>query len=157
MQPDYMLYESNESVDPHNPKIYPPFKYPLSDRNLYKIVSSSFTGVARAKNWPKDFDRKGVPLLSRLGKGPPALVNTASGVRYPIICGGYQLHGQIGTDKHFNPVKNPNLSIGAKMMPESPGLILSNYITDGWRRTIISRCFKCTESKVCLITFKGKG
>lgn len=60
--------------------------------------------IARAKNWPKDFDRKGVPFLNRLGKGPAAVIMTQSGLRYPIICGGYQYRG-------LNPIKSSDMSI----------------------------------------------
>lgn len=67
------------------------------------------TGIARAKNWPKDFDRKGVPFLNRLGKAPAAVI------MYPIICGGYQCHGQDGTDRGLNPIKSSDMSIPSLM------------------------------------------
>lgn len=50
--------------------------------------------VARAKNWPKDFCRKGFPSLDRLGKRPVASIMSNNGLRCPIICGGYQCHRQ---------------------------------------------------------------
>ena len=116
MQFDYQRYESNEIVNSNDLDIYPSINYFLSDRNFYRIMFSSFFEVTRAKNWFKNFDRKNLPLLSRLSKGSSAFMTTSIDLRYAIICDDYQLHEQIEIDKFINPMKNANLVIKTKTL-----------------------------------------
>lgn len=128
MPAGYEAYEIEGEVDPQKSATFSPYLYPLSDRNFYRVITSPSTGVARAKNWPKDFDKKGLPLLDRLKKGPAALIMTKDGLRYPVVCGGYQYHGQERTDRGINPIENSEMTIGAedKFIKTCPRLFPSN-------------------------------
>lgn len=63
-----------------------------------RIIESELPALKRGTRYPDDFDRYGLPLKSRVGKGPPAyLANERGMLFYMVICGTTQLHGEEGT------------------------------------------------------------
>lgn len=81
----------------------------FSSNTLYQTKTSTGSWcrlLRKSDNWSSDFYKKGFSLLDCVEKGPPALLDTKEGLRYAIICGGYQCHGQEGTDRQLKPLKS---------------------------------------------------
>lgn len=74
---------------------------PLSDYQLYRILTSALPSRERAKKYPEDFDTKEYILETRIGKGMPALLTAGKKEYYAVICNTVQLHGEEKTNENL--------------------------------------------------------
>lgn len=99
---------------------FPKRNVALSDYDMGRIIQSGLPACERGARYPDDFDRNGLPLKSRVGKGLPAyLVNEHGLLFYMIVCGTTQLHGEEGTKRGWRAQVNGLRMIAHKPRPGS--------------------------------------
>lgn len=94
---------------------FPPRNLALSDYNVGRIYGTTLRVSERKTRRPHDFDSRGYPRQSRIGRGSAYYTyDDKDNLCYAIVCGTTQLHGGIGTQRFLDPQVN----IGKKGLRE---------------------------------------
>lgn len=103
---DLNLTELDATDQETNQQSFPPAERPLSDYDLFRVLTSELSLSDKISRYHLDFSTEGFPMKTRIGRGRPVVV-TCDKSEFYLVCCGIQLHGQEGSNQGIATYKGP--------------------------------------------------